>query len=175
MRVERGSSVVECRTHNQVSPGSNPPLRASQVLRNAIFLEIGPPPPPRNANNIEHYTFVTLFSRKSDTPHPHLRYLTLEWPLASVSKIGHFRSLHCGPSWLSCINEYVAIDSGGHVSELVLARNCCLARMLPGEAELVSEWTGLPGRAKSVKRFERSDGLDTALYKNYLYLFFTPS
>ena len=33
---------------------------AIQVLRNAIFLEIGPPPPPRNANNIEHYTFVTL-------------------------------------------------------------------------------------------------------------------
>ena len=25
---------------------------------------------------------------------------------------------------------------------------------------------------KSVKRFERSNGLDTALYKNYLYLFF---
>ena len=24
---------------------------------------------------------------------------------------------------------------------------------------------------KSVKRFERSNGLDTALYKNYLYLF----
>ena len=24
------------------------------------------------------------------------------------------------------------------VSDLVLARNCCLARMLPGEAELVS-------------------------------------
>ena len=51
-----------------------------QVLRNAIFLEIGPPhPPPRNANNIEHYTSVTLFSRKSDTPpHPQLRYVTLE-------------------------------------------------------------------------------------------------
>ena len=31
----------------------------------------------------------------------------------------------------------------------------------------------LSGRAKSVKRFERSNGLDTALYKNYLYLFFT--
>ena len=31
------------------------------------------------------------------------------------------------------------IDSGGHVSDLVLARNCCLARMLPEEAELVSE------------------------------------
>ena len=24
--VQRGSSVVECRTRNQVSPGSNPPL-----------------------------------------------------------------------------------------------------------------------------------------------------
>ena len=53
----------------------------------------------------------------------------------TVSKIGHFRSLHS----LSCINEYLAIDSGGNVSDLALARNCCLARMLPGEAELVSE------------------------------------
>ena len=40
------------------------------------------PHPPRNANSIEYYTFVTLFSRKSDTPHPHLRYVTLEWPLS---------------------------------------------------------------------------------------------
>ena len=31
------------------------------------------------------------------------------------------------------------------MSDLVVARNCCMARMLPGEAELVS------GRAKSVK------------------------
>ena len=30
----------------------------------------------------------------------------------------------------------------------------------------------MSGRAKSVKRFERSNGLDTALYKNYNYLFF---
>ena len=65
----------------------------------------------------------------------------------------------------------ISIDSGGNVSELVVARNCCMARMLPGEAESVSERTGLPGRAKSVQRFERSDRLDTALYKNYLYLF----
>ena len=34
--------------------------------------------------------------------------------------------------------------------------------MLPGVAELVSEWTGLPGRAKGVKRFETSNGLDRA-------------
>ena len=48
-----------------------------------------------------------------------------------------------------------------------------MARMLPGEAELVSELTGLPGRAKSVKRFEGSNGLNTvtALYKTYLYIF----
>ena len=37
------------------------------------------------------------------------------------------------------MNEYLAIDSGGHVGDLVLARNCSIARMLPGEAELVSE------------------------------------
>ena len=38
----------------------------------------------------------------------------------------------------SCINEYLAIDSGGNVSDLAqVARNCCLARMLPGEAELM--------------------------------------
>ena len=34
------------------------------------------------------------------------------------------------------------------MSDLVLARNCSVTRMFPGEAELVSEWTGLPGRKK---------------------------
>ena len=89
-----------------------------------------------------------------------------ESPFATVWKIGHWR-----PCSLSCINEYLAIDSGGNMSDLVFARNCCMARMLPGEAELVSEWKGLPGMAKSVQRFERSNGLDTAQYKNYLYLY----
>ena len=42
-----------------------------------------------------------------------------------------------------------------------------MAGMLPGEAE------GLSGKTKSVKRFELSNRLDTALYKNYLYLFYT--
>ena len=59
------------------------------------------------------------------------------------------------------------------MSDLVFARNCSIARMVPGEAELASELTGLPGRAKSVKPFERSNGPDIALYKkipfNYLY------
>ena len=44
-----------------------------------------------------------------------------------------------------------------------------MARMLPVEAELVSELTGLPGRGKSVKRFEQSNGQDIALYKNDLF------
>ena len=39
----------------------------------------------------------------------------------------------------SAVNEYLAIDSGENVSDLVVARNCCMARMLPREAELVSE------------------------------------
>ena len=59
------------------------------------------------------------------------------------------------------------------MSDLVVARNCCMTRMLPGEAELVSECTGLPGRAKSVKRFERSNGLDNALYKKTTFTFFS--
>ena len=58
------------------------------------------------------------------------------------------------------------------MSDLVFARNCCVARMVSGEAELVSECTGLPGGAKSVKRFERSNGLNTALYKNIPLPFF---
>ena len=80
LTVERSSSVVECRTRNRESPGSNPPL-------------------------------------------------------LPFRRLGIFRSLHRRPCSLSCINEYLAIDSGGNVSDLVLARNCCLARMLPGEAE----------------------------------------
>ena len=54
------------------------------------------------------------------------------------------------------------------MSDVFVARNCCMARMLPEEAELVSECTGLPGRANSVQRFERSDRLDSALYKKKL-------
>ena len=78
--MERSSSLVECRTRNRESPGSNPPL-------------------------------------------------------LPFRRLGIFRSLHRRLCSLRCINEYLAIDSGGNVSDLVLARNCCLARMLPGEAE----------------------------------------
>ena len=36
------------------------------------------------------------------------------------------------------------------MSDLVFACNCCMARMLPREAELVSQQTGLPGEAFEV-------------------------
>ena len=64
-------------------------LGAIQVfkLRNAFFQKLDPHPPPRNANNSEPYTFVMVFSRKSDTPHPYLRYVTLEWPLVYNSRL----------------------------------------------------------------------------------------
>ena len=84
--MERGSSAVECRTRNQVSPGSNPPLVPFRRL--GIFV------------------------------------LSINAPVDSA----------VGP-----MNEYLAIESGGHVSDLIFARNCSIARMLPGEAELVSE------------------------------------
>ena len=100
--VERSSSVVECRTRNRESPGSNPPL-------------------------------------------------------LPFRRLGIFRSLHRRPCSLSCINENLAIDSGGNVSDLVLARNCCLARMLPGEAE-----NGV-GMNRSVR-----EGKSVNIYKKYL-------
>ena len=59
-----------------------------------------------------------------------------ESPFATVSKFqGHF---HFSCPTLSCINEHLAIDSGGNVIEVV-ARNCCMARMLPREVEMVLE------------------------------------
>ena len=59
------------------------------------------------------------------------------------------------------------------MSDLVIARNCCtgcMARMRPEEAELVWGMNMSANEGKSVRCFERSDGLDTALYKNYLHL-----
>ena len=90
-------------------------------------------------------------------------------PSLLVSKFGYFRSLHETPVH-SAVEMSTWLDIGGNANDLVIARNCCMARMLPGEAELVSEGTGLPGKAKSVKRFERSNGLNTALYKDIPFL-----
>ena len=63
-------------------------LGAIHVLRNPFFQGILSPPTPRNATNVEPYTFVTFFSRKADTPYLPWRYVTLEWPL-------HFCEILC--------------------------------------------------------------------------------
>ena len=56
------------------------------MLRTLFFWKFDPHPPPRNANNVEPYIFVTLFSVKAH-PHPQLRYVTLEWPLTQTLNI----------------------------------------------------------------------------------------
>ena len=46
------------------------------------------------------------------------------------------------PGSLDC--ESGVLPLSYHAPRIVFARNCCVTRMLPREAELVSEWTGLP-------------------------------
>ena len=57
------------------------------------------------------------------------------------------------------------------MSDLALARNCCLVECFPEKPSWCRNEQVCQGRQKvSVKRFERSNGLDTALHKKYLYL-----
>ena len=56
------------------------------------------------------------------------------------------------------------------MGDLVLARNCCLARMLPGEAENGVGMNRSVRGAQSVKRSEQSNGLDTALPLPFFYI-----
>ena len=85
-------------------------------------------------------------------------------PFAAVSKFGHFHSFH-DASVNSAVYEYLAIDSGGNV---YVNSRCAIAAWLECFQEKPS-WCQneqvFQGR-KSVKHFERSNGLDTALYKN---------
>ena len=43
-----------------------------------------PHPPPRNADNVELYTFVALFPEKAEPTHPPPHCVTLERPLLVV-------------------------------------------------------------------------------------------
>ena len=52
-----------------------------QVLRNAFFLEIGPPTHPSIMQITLNLNLRNAFPGKFDTRHPHLHYITLEWPL----------------------------------------------------------------------------------------------
>ena len=54
------------------------------------------------------------------------------------------------------------------MSDLVFARNCSVARMLPREAGNGVGMNRSAKGGKSLKRSERSNGPDTALFKNYL-------
>ena len=76
-----------------------------QVSRNAFVLEIVPHPPPRNANHVEPYIFVTLFSSKFDTPH--LRYITLEWPLSYL----YMNGLHTAADVCGIVSTGIALHS----------------------------------------------------------------
>ena len=67
-----------------------------------------------------------------------LREPRFESPLPSFRSLG-IVILSTTPQSLSCMNEYLAKDSGGNVSEQSSRVNCSVARMLPREAELVSE------------------------------------
>ena len=80
-----------------------------------------------------------------------------------------FFTLHCSSS-LSCINEYLAIDSGGYVYEQPLHINCSIWLALSQRS-----WDGvwLNKAVREVKCIEQSWGLDTALYKNLSLPFFS--
>ena len=53
---------------------------AIQVLRTMLFpWQLDPHPPPHNANNVEPYTFVTLFHGTFDTPPPPPSALRNTW------------------------------------------------------------------------------------------------
>ena len=61
---------------NNLVPQTLGPFKCYVTL---FFWKFDPHPPPRNANNIEHYTLVTFFSRKSDTPPPPPSALRNTW------------------------------------------------------------------------------------------------
>ena len=64
------------------------------------------------------------------------------------------------------INEYLAIDGGGNVGELYFRNNCSMSECFPNK----SSWYRKELICQSMKYFDISDGLDTALYKNTLCL-----
>ena len=95
-------------------------------------------------------------NREGSSSNP-LCYRFEDWPFLFSPLTPQSTQLH--------INEYLAIDIGGNVSEY---SHCAIAAWLECFQEKPS-WCRneqvCQGR-KSVKRFERSNGLDIALYKN---------
>ena len=56
--------------------------KLSKLLCKFFFWKIYTYPPPHDANNIEQYTFITVFLGNL-APVP-LHYVTLEWPLETI-------------------------------------------------------------------------------------------
>ena len=78
-----------------------------------------------------------LMGRTSDSQ-LHVQQPGFESCAAVLKPWAIFVTLHCSSS-LSCINEYLAIDSDGYVYEQLRALIVAYGWMLPREAEMVSE------------------------------------
>ena len=104
-----------------------------------------------------------LRGRASDS---RLRKPGFESCAAVLKPWASFFTLHCSSS-LSCINKYLAIDSGGYVYEQLMRIHCSIW-LDASQRSQDGVWVNRSVRV--VKRFERSWGLDTALYKNLPFL-----
>ena len=102
------------------------------MLRNAFSGEFDPHPPHRNANNVEPYTFVTLFSGKAVIPHPPWHYVTLEWPLSADMKddldiMRQCRQLYAQGNECSCSSfSYVLGQCESNLCFALIVLHCTL-------------------------------------------------
>ena len=103
-----------------------PPKGVIQVLRNAFPRKLDPHPPPHNANNVVPYIFVTLFSRKCDTPrtHPHMRYVTPEWPAPNMG-------LHAHQNLQVSAARTLQVNAGRVSHRRSIVMDCCPLQAIP--------------------------------------------
>ena len=90
--VERGSSVVECRTRNQVSPSSNPPL---VPFRRFIHVN-----PPSFVRSLRHFDIAENL-RPGDENLRHLAVTSRFKKCAHRSKVGEIIM------WLARMRDYI--------------------------------------------------------------------
>ena len=87
--VSHSNSVITHMCHSRLVLAKKP-----FVLRDDFFLKFHTDPRPRNANNVEPYTFVTLFPGNLTTHSP-FHYVTLE--LALTMPFNAYPHLHHHP------------------------------------------------------------------------------
>ena len=80
--------------------------------------------------------FYLFYSVERNGSGVELRILDYEYQVSNHWAI--FYTIHCSSS-LTCINEYLAIDSGGYVYEQPTRINCSIWLNASKEAEMVSE------------------------------------